>query len=415
MIEIKFLGGASEVGRSAFVVDTGVEKFLLDYGLNAHSFSFPLPPPLELDAVFVSHAHLDHCGMLPELYGRGYLKNTFATQTTHELSNLLIRDSINIQARKGIAPLYLKHDLAKLEDNSKSLKLKHPLEFAKSVVELRDAGHIPGSSMVLIDSGTKRLLYTGDIKYLPTDLMNGLDRDVVDIDALMIDSTYSYADHPDRDMLIESLREEVKKIIENEGTVLLPSFAIGRTQEMLLVLSEMKIPIYLDGMGIEATKMILNNPTSIKDPEKLKKAFGRAHKIEDPIERKKVLEQPSIVVASAGMLQGGPMHYYLRKLYKKENCLIVFNGYQAEGTSGKTLLEKHRFISGATDIDVKMQVKYMDFSAHIGRGNLFKFIEKVNPKKIIPVHGSHIPDFVAELKDKGFDAIAVQNGDSVKI
>ena len=415
MLEIKFLGGASEVGRSAFLVDTGVEKFLLDYGLNAHSFSFPLPPPLELDAVFVSHAHLDHCGMLPELYRRGYLKETFGTKTTLQLSDLLIRDSINIQARKGIAPLYLKSDLVKLEDNSKSLNFKQPLEFAKSVVEFRDAGHIPGSATTLIDSGTKRLLYTGDLKYLPTDLMNGADRDFIDIDALMIDSTYSYANHPDRDLLTKNLKEEVKRIIENEGTVLLPSFAIGRTQEMLLVLSEMKIPIYLDGMGIEATRIILDNPTSIRDPEKLKKAFGRAHKIEEPEDRKKVLEQPSIVIASAGMLQGGPMHYYLRKLYKKENSLIIFNGYQAEGTSGKTLLEKHRFISGATDMDVKMQVKYMDFSAHIGRDNIFKFIEKVNPKKIIPVHGSHIPDFVAELKDKGFDAIAVQNGDTVKI
>ena len=415
MIEIKVLGAGQEVGRSAFLVDTGVEKFLLDYGLNGQNFAVPIQPPPGLDGVFISHAHLDHCGMVPELYRRGYAKNIFGTQTTLELSNLLLHDSLGIQARRGIEPLYLNSDLQKAKHNSKALGFNQPVEFSKSKVELRDAGHIPGSSSILVDAGTKRLLYTGDLKYLETKLMRPADTNFKDIDALVIESTYSYANHPDRNELAEDLLVNIKRVLDNNGTVLLPSFAIGRTQEMLLILQDLNVPIYLDGMGIDATQIVLNNPGSIKDPEKLKKAFGKARKVEGPADRQNALKESCVVIASAGMLQGGPMHYYVKKLYKKENCMLVFNGYQVEGTTGRSVLEKHRFIENGNSVDVKMEIQFMDFSAHIGKDNLFKFIGQVNPSKVIAVHGGKIDDFVKELKQKGFDASGPKNGDIIKV
>ncbi len=415
MIEITTLGAGHEIGRSAFFVDTGVEKFLLDYGLNSQTFQAPLQPPLNLDAVFISHAHLDHCGMAPQLYKQGYLKKVFATKTTIELSGLLLKDSLKIQNRRGLEPFYLGHDIEKMGHNSEPVEFDEQLLFSKTSVTFKDAGHIPGSAAILMDSGKTRLLYTGDIKYIETALMNAAYKNYKDVDAMIVESTYSYQNHPDRAKLVENLREKVKETVEKDGIVLLPSFAIGRTQEMLLLLHDLNIPIYLDGMGIDATRIILDNPDSIREPEKLKKAFGKAHKVESFRDRKKILNENCIVIASAGMLQGGPMHYYLKKLYKKENCVLIFNGFQPQGTTGRSLLEKHRIISDGSEVEVKMELQFMDFSAHIGRDNLFKFIEHANPKKVIPVHGEFVPEFAAELKDKGFDAVGPKNGDVIKI
>ena len=415
MLEITTLGGGQEIGRSSFLVDTGVEKFLIDYGLNSQNFTAPIEPPANLDAVLLSHAHLDHCGMIPALYNNGYINKVFATKTTLELSELLLRDSIKIQERKGLQPQYFSNDIQKMMQNSEAVELGEKLEFSKTSVQMLDAGHIPGSSSILLESGKTKLLYTGDIKYIETALMNPAYKDYKNIDAMMIESTYSYQNHTDRDQLVQKLKDKIKETVGKDGIVLLPSFAIGRTQEMLLLLSDIGVPIYMDGMGIDATRIILNNPDSVKDPEKLKKAFGKAHKVEDIKDRKNVLNENCVVIASAGMLQGGPMHYYLRKLYKKENCLMIFNGFQPEGTTGRAVLEKHRIIDGNSEVEVRMGIEFMDFSAHIGKDNLYRFIEQVNPKKVIPVHGGFVPEFVAELKRRGFDAVGPKNGDVVKI
>ncbi len=415
MIEIKALGGAGEVGRSCFLVDTGVEKFLLDYGMNVQSFTTPMQPPINLDAAFISHAHLDHCGLSPELYKRGYSKNIFVTKPTLELSTLLLNDAIKIQTRKGQTPFYGSRDIQTLRKKAKQLEFGQQIEFTKTTVEFRDAGHIPGSATVLLDTGKKRLLYTGDLNYSENALMKAADKNYKDIDALVIESTYSYKNHPDRKKLANTLRENVKRVLENKGTVLLPSFAVGRTQEILIMVSDLGFPVYLDGMGKDATKIALRNPSFINNPEKLKKAFGKAHKVEDARDRKHILDKPCIIIASAGMLQGGPIHHYIKKLKDQKDCLIALTGYQVEGTAGRTLLDAKRFVSNGVEFDVKMEIQFMDFSAHIGRDDLFKFIEDVNPKKIIPVHGEFIPEFIAELKDKGFDAIGMKNGDTVKV
>src|SRR3989338_8507853 len=398
MIEVKFLGGASEVGRSCFLIDTGVEKFLLDYGLNVQGFTSPMQPPISLDAVFLSHAHLDHSGLIPELYRRGYTKNVFATKATLDLSNLLLEDSIKIQLRKGMEPLYLDRDLRAFAKKAKQVDFGQKLEFTNTTVEMNDAGHIPGSATVLIDSGKKRLLYTGDLGYSENALMKGAEKDYKDIDALMIESTYSYKNHPNRDKLARSFRESIKTILDNKGTVLLPSFAVGRTQEILMLVADLGFPVYLDGMGVTATKIALKNSGFINSPERLKKSFGQAHKIAKARDREKVLSKPCIVIASAGMLQGGPIHYYIKKLKDERNCSLILTGYQVEGTVGRILLDSHKFVSNGSEFEVKMDIQFMDFSAHIGRDDLFKFIEHVNPKKVIPVHGEFIPEFIAELK-----------------
>ncbi len=415
MIEVKFLGGASEVGKSCLLVDTGVEKFVLDYGLNIQTFQPPIQPPTEIDGLFLTHAHLDHSGMIPEIYGRGFTKNTFGTKTTLDLSKILLTDAVKVQERKGLEPYYGRREIDILESMSKPKKLNTPIEFNGSVVELRDAGHIPGSSMVLLESKNKKILYTGDINYTGTELINGVDTKFSGINALITESTYSYKNHPNRGELTRKLKEKVKEVVSNNGTVLMPSFSIGRTQEMILLLHDIGAPIYLDGMGVTATKTILDNHESVADHHLLKKAFGKAHKIEKSSDRKEALKNNSIIIASAGMMQGGPVQFYMKNLYMRQDCSVILNGYQMDGTPGKRLLDTGRFVSDGMDVEVKMDIQFMDFSAHIGRDDLFKFIEKVNPEKVIPVHGEFIPEFVAELKEKGFDAVLARNGETVTV
>jgi putative mRNA 3-end processing factor len=147
----------------------------------------------------------------------------------------------------------------------------------------------------------------------------------------------------------------------------------------------------------------------------LRKAFGRSREVKGNLQRKEILSNPSVIITTSGMLTGGPVNTYIKSLYNREDCAIILTGYQVEGTPGRHLMDKGKFLIGGTELETKMQIHHMDFSAHAGKDELFNFIEKVNPKKIIPVHGDSIGNFVSELKAKGFDAILAKNGDTIKV
>ncbi len=415
MIEIHFLGGCEEVGRSALIVDNGVEKFLLDYGIDVQNFQGPIKPDLNMDAVFLTHSHLDHCGMLPSLYKRGYTESVFATPPTLSLSSLLLRDSIKVQEKRDLMPYYLSHDIWKMEDAARFLEFRKKLILGNSIIEFYSSGHIPGSSSILLETQNKRILYTGDIKFIDTKLMKGADTSYKDIDCVICESTYSYKNHPKRENLEKKLKEIVKETINNDGIALLPCFAVGRTQELLLILSELKIPIYLDGMGIEATRITLNYPSYIKNAKKLKTNFKNAKKVKRPTQRAKIIQEPCIILTTAGMLNGGPVTYYIKKLYKKENCSLILTGYQVEGTAGRVLLDTGRYVNEGLDLKVKMRIEFLDFSAHTDHDHIVSFLEKVNPKKILLVHGPQTQKFAEELKNKGFNAYSPKNGEKIKI
>ena len=269
--------------------------------------------------------------------------------------------------------------------------------------------------MILLETGGKRILYTGDAKFSETTLMNKADTHFKDIDALLIESTYSKKNHPERKSLGEQLRERVQEVVYNDGIALLPAFAVGRTQELLTLVWDLGFPVFVDGMGGDATRLILENPKSVRDHSLLQKAFGRAHKVKGHTERSEIVKNPCIIISTSGMLTGGPAGTYIKKLYKREDCAIILTGYQVEGTPGRSLLDSKKITIDGKEVEPKMQVSFMDFSAHAGKDELFEFIGKVNPGKVIPVHGDSIPDFVHELKSKGFNSVLAKNGDTVKV
>ncbi len=414
-MNIKILGSGREVGKSAILVDTGGEKFLWDFGIEVQHGQRPLDPPLDLKGIFLTHAHLDHSGCIPYLYKKVYKGPTYMTPASLDLCNMLLRDSIKVQKKKGQKPNFSPQDIKRMVQKTIILPYRKPVHFRGCSIQFRDAGHIQGAGQVLMEAGGKRILYTGDIKFLKTGLTRPADTDYRDIDALICEATYSYKDHPDRKELFDSLKEHIQYVLYNNGIVLLPSFAVGRTQEIIQELSYLGFPITMDGMGIEATKRILSNPGSVRDPGKLKKAFEKARKIKSWRQRDSVTHKACVIVCTAGMLQAGPVVTYIKKLHDREDCSLVFSGYQVRDSPGRTLLETGRYINEDIDVKPRMRMNFMDFSAHCGKSQLLDFFRKVRPKKIILVHTDHGPEFCRELRGMGFDAVAPENGETVGV
>ncbi|MBI2675009.1 MAG: MBL fold metallo-hydrolase [Candidatus Aenigmarchaeota archaeon] len=415
MLRITALGGFKEVGRQAMLVEAGRNRFVFDYGLNVQNMSVPLQPPPDLDSVFLSHSHLDHSGCLPLLYKNGYQKDVYSTGVSHELSELLILDSRKVQELKGMEPLYSYQDAELLQRHSKAMEFRKPLDMSGSRITLFDAGHIPGSSSIMLEDGEKRILYSGDIGLKDSFLMRKADTSYKDIDVLLCESTYWNREHPDRHELAEQLRSHVEGVVNGGGIALLPCFAVGRVQEMLCILHELGLPIYMDGMGIKSTKIMLGHRDSVRDYHLLKKAFSSARKIGKSSQRMRAASRPCIIIASAGMMQGGPIRFYMKRLWKRDDCSLILNGFQMEGTPGRTLLDTGRYTDEGIDVRPRLQVRFMDFSAHAGRTELLEWIKKISPGKIIPLHSDTIDSFVKELKEKGFDAASVGNGENMEV
>jgi putative mRNA 3-end processing factor len=415
MVEIKFLGACREVGRSGFQVTIGKDRFLLDYGYEVQHGTVPIEPEMPLSGVFVSHAHIDHSGMIPNLYRKGYEGHVYTTEATSAIMEILLRDSIKVQKKRGEQTHFLPKDIEKTMLMNKTLDYGKPVSFRDSKATLLDAGHIPGASGVLIEGSGKKILYTGDIKFEGTRLVGGARLDVKGLDALLIESTYSYKDHPDREELVDKLREICQETIYNNGFVVIPSFAVGRTQELLVMLYDLGFPIHLDGMGIEVGEVMLQNRKFLKDPKGLQKAFSRAHKVHGFKDRKNVLDKPGIIICTAGMMNGGPIHYYMQKLHDRENCTLCLTGFQVPGTVGRALMDTGRYVNEGVDVAPKMRMEFMDFSAHTDRDHIIGFIKRNRPKKVFLIHGDRTEEFADEIRKMGFDAEAPKNGDTATI
>ncbi len=414
MFSITGLGGFREVGRQAIHLESGKNSFIFDYGLNVQDMSVPLRPPAEVDAVFLSHSHLDHSGCLPILYRNGYGKDIYATKASHGLAELLLRDSRKVQELNGMEPYYNELDIETMKRHAKNLEFRKTVEIGSSAITFFDAGHIPGSASILLE-GSKRVLYSGDINLIDTFLMKKADTSYKDIDVLLCESTYWDREHPDRNEIAEDLKEHVEEVVSAGGIALLPCFAVGRVQEMLCILHELGLPIYMDGMGIKATGIMLDNRESVRDHSLLGKAFRDARKIRKSQQRFRAVERPCIIIASAGMMQGGPVKFYMKRLWKRQDCSLILNGFQMEGTPGRTLLNTGRYIDDEMDVRPRMQIRYMDFSAHVGRSELLKWIDRLSPQKIIPLHSDSVDKFVDELKREGFDAVSAGNGERIEL
>lgn len=415
-MQIRCLGGFREVGRNAVLLQAKKEDMMLDFGMKVETGEIPKYPG-EVDSILLAHAHLDHSGAVPVLY-RNEKPKTYSTAVTFEQVWLLLKDSMKIAKMKGFEKHYDESHIKIFKQNVSKVTYGQQFDTKSAVVEAYDAGHVPGSIIYVVEVDGKRILYTSDFKLEKTKLLNGAKIDKIkDIDVAIMESTYASREHPDRRETERKLFDYVNKTVLNDGIALIPVFAVGRAAEILMVLDEYKadFPIYLDGMAKQATEILLKYPEFIRDPKALRKALYDVKHVNDDDKRRKISKEPCAIVTTGGMMEGGPIIRYMKYLYNNPQSSIIFTGYQSPKTAGRYLLDTGRFVNEEIDLKVKMRILNLDFSAHAGRSDLFNFVQKINPGKIVCMHGDNCERFAKELKSRGFDAIAPRIGDVLEV
>ena len=311
-----------------------------------------------------------------------------ATEPTMQLTELLIEDSMKIHKRKHQHERYHRTQLKTMLNRYIPAVYKKPIEFDDYIVTMHDAGHICGSSVGVVEkrSTGRRIAYTGDFKLEPQLLEGGAE--AVKSDVLIMESTYAGSDHPNREELVKKFVDEMKETLDNEGTVLLPVFAVGRAQEMLAILNKNGLAnrTYMDGMAKAATDIVASHPDFIKDADLLHTAMHKAQWINNKRQKSEAIEGGTIILTTSGMLNGGPVLNYIRQLNR--NSKIFLTGYQVEGTNGHKLTNGHPIDIDGEQYKVRTPLSIYDFSAHAGKTDLHEYVKRCNPETVICVHGS---------------------------
>jgi putative mRNA 3-end processing factor len=419
-IKVKCMGAGREVGRSSFLVDCG-EKILLDHGVKLGPLETEYPEIVRthLDAIILSHAHLDHSGNIPHLFN--YLNAlVFATPPTFDLSHLLWLDSMKIADKEGVPPQFTNAEIERTERYAFPTRFRRQLNITDNVsFEFFDAGHITGAAFTKLNIKDKTLLYTGDFKDEAQRQTKAADLSTGKVDYLMIESCYGDREHTPRKENEKRMAEEIEDTLANGGWALLPAFAIGRSQELLEIIYEYNLdyPVYFDGMGQKAARIMLDHPDYLRDEKHLKKSLEKAFWVRKNKDRKEAVKKPSIIVTTAGMMTGGPVFEYLKTVWDDKNSKIFLTGYQVKETPGRVLYEKGVVPVEGTMQKVKCGVSRFDFSAHAGRSGLLKAVSKMSPEKIMVVHGDGevAETFANDLRLEGYEVVVPSNGDTVDL
>ena len=421
-MDVKVLGAANEVGRSGFLVNCNGTKLLLDYGVMFGKRGSPPGYPLhvkpkDIDAIIITHAHLDHSGNVPSLFVSGNT-DVYATPPTFDLSKMLIEDMLKIE--KNAHPFGLP-EVNNMMKNAKEIGFKQKVTKSNATFEFRESGHVIGGSTVLVESEKKRLFYTGDIKTNGSRMLREMDMDIGEIDMLITESTYAKTEQIPRKESETQLIEFANEVMDRKGILFIPSFSVERSQEMACILrsANFKHKIIMDGMALKVNEIMFRHPEYLRDPKVFSEAIKSSTAIREHAERKRAMGEPCVVISPAGMLVGGNAVYYLQQLsFDKKNGIALVS-YQGEGTPGKKLLDTGKVSTRGKDLNVQAEVKQFQFSGHADKKELFDMIKKIkgNPK-VWTVHGdSESCDiFAQEIHEKfGFETYAPTVNDEITI
>jgi hypothetical protein len=453
-VRMTTMGGFRQVGRSATLLMTRDSKILIDCGLDPGSdatpyFAIPEAQPLsDLDAVVITHAHLDHCGTLPALFKYGYEGPVYCTPPTRDLMALLQLDNIKLGFGEAKKILYEAQHVRKEILHTITLKYNETTDITPDVrLTFHNAGHILGSAIAHfhIGDGLHNVAFTGDTKYEKTWLFNPANNRFPRLETLVIESTYGGHNdfQPSRVDASDEMRELLTEALAHNGKVLIPVFAVGRSQEVMLVIEELirtgrlpNVPVYLDGMIWEATAIhtaypeYLNSQLRSQIFQQNENPFLSSifHRVETSAMREEICHSPDpcIVLATSGMMSGGPVMEYFKEWCDDPNNSLLFVGYQSEGSMGRTIQRGRKEITlnskGRTmDLQIKMNVVTVDgFSGHSDRKQLMKYISSLEPRpdRIVIGHGEDrkCTDLASSIYKKfNIETKAPQNLETIRL
>ncbi len=458
-MKLTFLGATHEVTGSCALLEVCGKNLLIDCGMEQgeniyENCELPILPA-DIDAIFLTHAHIDHSGKIPALVAGGYDKAIYSTEATHSLCSIMLRDSAHIQefeaewrnrkAKRSGKPEYI--PLYTMADAEKAISLfeAYPYErkfspFEGVTVKFIDAGHLLGSASIcfeLCENGEKKtVVFSGDVGNVSRPLIRD-PKAPEHADYVVIESTYGDRLHGERPDYISQLTSILQRTFDRGGNVVIPSFAVGRTQELLYLIRTIKdakllhghdsFPVYVDSpLAVEATNIYAGDLVGYYDSETLKLLNEGINPIQfKDLKRSVTAEEsklinadniPKVILSASGMCEAGRIRHHLKHNLWRQESTVLFVGYQSEGTIGRKLLD------GATevklfgeDIEVRAEIANLDgISGHADRDMLLDWLKGLSPTKVFVNHGedSVCDSFAKSVRDThGFDAVAPYSGD----
>lgn len=430
-ISLVGLGGVGEVGRSSILLKTSESKILIDFGAKVNAYSltdyFPRIDAIDLllndlDAIILTHAHLDHSGLIPLLYKYGYEGPVYMTEPTLPLTTLLLKDFIEISRKSGFEMMYNMHDIKEMIRHTIVLSYNKVTDVSPDIkLTFFNAGHILGSAMphIHIREGVYNILFTGDFKFGHTKLLDPAHTEFSRAETLVIESTYGAKSDilPPRKAVEAEFAACIRKVYEQGGKLLIPTPGVGRAQEILAVINFLsqsnndqykipEIPVYIDGMIDEANKIhyVYSEYLNHRIRRELKEGRNPFNAdyiipITNSSKRSEAIDSqdPAIIISTSGMMQGGPVIEYFINLADSEKNTLAFVSYQAPNTLGRKIADGNKKIDIVYEgrmktIDVKMEVKkFNGFTGHSDRRQLMGFVGKLKHllRNVYVVHGEY--------------------------
>ncbi len=409
-MKFKFLGGASKVGSLGLLAEENGLRLLFDYGMTPTSPpEFPVPSP-EVDMMFLSHAHVDHSGMVPWIVSR-YDVDVIATEVTAVVAEVLMEDILKVSDYEGYPSPYYKRDVKETKQAFRYADFGDSIDAVGLEITAHSAGHIPGATMYEV-IGRKSYLFTGDINTINTRLVWAAHP--VKTDVLIMESTYAGREHPDRREHETEFLNDVEEIVSRGGQVIVPSFGVGRTQEMILLLAGRGYEVWVDGMGKGISYIYLDYPSYIRSASKLKKAIKGVNMVRGKRDRELASKNADVIITTSGMMDGGPVLMYAERIRKKADSAILITGYQVEGTNGRRLVETGELDFYGVVERIEAEVRQYDFSAHASHSELVEFARACEPETIVLMHGDNREALAADLSSE-FDIYLPEEGEEFEL
>ena len=407
-----YLGGGNEVGNVGIVLeDPTSNRLLLDYGIApTKPPRYPNEAPHVSNAI-ITHSHIDHLGMVPWL-ASNHNTTLHGTELTAAISEMMWYDCHKVSSIEGYPLPWDKRDIDLALSAWDTHQFNQPWSQDDWKLELHRAGHIPGAAMLHVETPNKSVLFSGDFDTRDSQLTVGAKP--VQTDVLFVEGTYGGRDHPPKQEENQRFIERIIEVVDRGGTALVPAFANGRTQDVVMLLHKHlpELDVHVDGMGKRVAKLQMEHPETLRDPSGLESAWKWCRRVSSKSDRKKALDA-DVIVSTSGMLDGGPSIWYLNRLRHERKNAILLTGYQARNTGGRRLLDERRIPIFGKLANIELDVDQYSFSTHAGHQEIVNFAEQCQAEDVVIYHSDPTmarPPLAEALKKNGHQVHVPENG-----